>query len=105
MRIQILGENVKMAQEIKKQATEIEKQTAEIARLMYEVTKLREELIWRDSAENYNSSFYLKRIPLRLFWKYAFIECLSLIAISIYLFIMIFSLLKYFCTLLLLFSY
>lgn len=44
MRIQILDENIKIAQEIKKQ-------TAEIARLINEITKLREELMRRGTAE------------------------------------------------------
>lgn len=44
MRIQILDENIKMAQEIEKQA-------AENTRLINEITKLREELMRRDTAE------------------------------------------------------
>lgn len=45
MRIQILDENIKMAQEIKKQATEIEKLAEEKIKLADEKTKQAEEII------------------------------------------------------------
>lgn len=45
MRIQILDENIKMAQEIKKQATEIEKLADEKIKLADEKTKQAEEII------------------------------------------------------------